>query len=90
MLKMNTDGASQGIPGIAGAGGLLRNEKGEWVMGFAAHLGVCTSVAAELYVIRTGLALALAWKYGYSSIVCEVDAKSVLQLIENGNNIHHP
>ncbi|KAE8658336.1 hypothetical protein F3Y22_tig00116971pilonHSYRG00198 [Hibiscus syriacus] len=57
-LKLNTDGASQGNPGVAGADGLLRNEAADWILGFTAHLGICTSVAAELYAIRTGLSLA--------------------------------
>ncbi|KAE8680494.1 hypothetical protein F3Y22_tig00111388pilonHSYRG00182 [Hibiscus syriacus] len=49
-LKLNTDGASQGNPGVAGAGGLLRDEMGHW--GVRGSAGVCSSVAAELYAIR--------------------------------------
>ncbi|KAE8657855.1 hypothetical protein F3Y22_tig00116978pilonHSYRG00006 [Hibiscus syriacus] len=57
-LKLNTDGASQCNQGVAGADDLLRDENGAWVMGFTAHLGTCTSVAAELFAIRMGISLA--------------------------------
>ncbi|KAE8734165.1 hypothetical protein F3Y22_tig00000778pilonHSYRG00265 [Hibiscus syriacus] len=87
-LKLNTDGVSQGNPGIARADGLLRDENGAWVMGFAAHLGTCTSVTAELFAIRMGLSL--AWKYGYYCVFCEVDAKLALNLINNCHSSLHP
>ncbi|KAE8697838.1 hypothetical protein F3Y22_tig00110610pilonHSYRG00677 [Hibiscus syriacus] len=79
-VKLNTDGACQGNPGVAGAGELFRSETGACIQGFATHLGVCSSVAAKLYAIRFGLSL--AWKFGFNCIVCEIDAKVVLQLIE--------
>nr|POE87207.1 putative ribonuclease h protein [Quercus suber] len=34
-FKLNTDGSSLGDPDLAGRGGLIRNDKGEWVKGFA-------------------------------------------------------
>lgn len=40
-MKMNTDGAAQGNPGVAGAGGILRGPDGVWLCGFRAHLGIC-------------------------------------------------
>ncbi|KAE8692339.1 hypothetical protein F3Y22_tig00110840pilonHSYRG00107 [Hibiscus syriacus] len=87
-VKLNTNGASKGNPGVAGIGGLLRSASGECIIGFAAHLGICTSVAAELYAIRIGLSI--AWKYGYCNAVCEVDAQVVLHLLESGNASTHP
>ncbi|OMO59932.1 reverse transcriptase [Corchorus capsularis] len=39
VVKLNTDGASRGNPGIAGAGGLIRDSTGKWFVGFAAQLG---------------------------------------------------
>lgn len=46
-LKLNIDGCSKGNPGLAGAGGLFRNWKGEWVVGFVANLGAATVSHAE-------------------------------------------
>ena len=48
---LNTDGAAKGNPGRAGAGGVLRGERGEWILGFAENLGVCSSVKAEVRAI---------------------------------------
>ncbi|KAE8682179.1 hypothetical protein F3Y22_tig00111273pilonHSYRG00171 [Hibiscus syriacus] len=87
-LKMNIDRACLWNPGIAGPIDLLRNEGEKWILGFVDHLGVCTSVAAELFAIRTGLSL--AWYYDYNTIVCEVDAQAVLQLIVDGDMTIHP
>lgn len=51
-MKFNTDGASCGNPGLAAAGGVIRDKSGSWLRGFALntefslhHLlncGVCT------------------------------------------------
>ena len=54
-VKLNSDGSSMGNPGLAGGGGLIRNEKGEWIKGYARAIGVTTSVAAELWAIRDGI-----------------------------------
>lgn len=46
--KLNSDGASSGNSGPAGCGGLIRNEKGEWKVGFAKKIGVTNNFIAEL------------------------------------------
>ncbi|KAE8655964.1 hypothetical protein F3Y22_tig00117012pilonHSYRG00121 [Hibiscus syriacus] len=87
-FKLNTDGACKGNPGISGAGGILRDERSNWMFGFFTHLRTCSSVAAELYVIRIGLSV--AWDHGFRAIECEVDARVALNLIEFGNISLHP
>ncbi|KAE8722059.1 hypothetical protein F3Y22_tig00014444pilonHSYRG00200 [Hibiscus syriacus] len=57
-IKLNTDGANQGNPGIPSAGEVFRNESGMWLLGFSAYLGTCLSLAAELHNIRIGLSFA--------------------------------
>lgn len=47
-FKLNSNGSSRGNPGLAGGGGLIRNDKGEWVKGYARAIDITTSVAAEL------------------------------------------
>ena len=37
--KLNSDGSSLGNPGLAG-GGLIRNDSGDWVKGYARSVGV--------------------------------------------------
>ena len=49
-LKLNTDGSNVGNLGIASGGGLICNENGDWVMGFARSLGITSGVMAELWL----------------------------------------
>lgn len=57
-VKLNTNGASQGNPGKAGGGGVIRDSFGKWVKGFSRSIGVATSVMVECWAIRDGLVLA--------------------------------
>jgi len=56
-VKLNTDGAAAGNTGLAGCGGLLRDEHGNWLAGFARRIGTTTSFVAELWGLRDGLSL---------------------------------
>ena len=42
-MKLNTDGSSLGNPGLAAAGGLIRDGNGSWVVGFTRKIGVASS-----------------------------------------------
>ncbi|CAA7059623.1 unnamed protein product [Microthlaspi erraticum] len=46
--KMNTDGASRGNPGSTATGGVLRDEYGTWVSGFALNIGVFCSTSRAM------------------------------------------
>jgi len=52
---LNTDGAVKGGTGPAGAGGVLRDDKGEWILGFSEYLGHCTAIKAEIRAALRGL-----------------------------------
>ncbi|PKI55955.1 hypothetical protein CRG98_023687 [Punica granatum] len=47
-MKLNTDGVVRGSQGVTGAGGILRNSSGGWIIGFMQSLGVSTVTVAEL------------------------------------------
>ncbi|CAI9785060.1 unnamed protein product [Fraxinus pennsylvanica] len=49
--KLNTDGCCLGNPGICGAGGNIRNEKGDIVIAFTEYLGEGTNNGAELVLL---------------------------------------
>jgi len=38
-VALNTDGTARGNPGQAGAGGVIRGDRGEWIAGFSENLG---------------------------------------------------
>ncbi|KAL9290881.1 putative ribonuclease H domain, reverse transcriptase zinc-binding domain-containing protein [Arabidopsis thaliana] len=61
--KINTDGASRGNPGLASAGGVLRNSAGAWCGGFAVNIGRCSAPLAELWGVYYGLYMAWSWKW---------------------------
>lgn len=89
--KVNSDDSSLGNLGLAGGGGLIRNDKGEWIRGYARAIGSTTSAAAELWALRDGIRLCMA--LNLQAVVFELDAKIVIDLLSkeeksmNGNEI---
>lgn len=50
-ITLNTDSSSLGNPAESGAGGVARSANGEWLWGFALHLGVTNNTMAKLWGI---------------------------------------
>ena len=78
-VKLNSDGSAFGNPGSTGAGGVLRDCSGKWIIGFACHIGFTTSFVAKLWGLRDGLMLAR--RLDVSKIVIEIDVKSIVDLL---------
>jgi len=57
-MVLNTDGAVKMHCGRAGAGGVIRNAQGEWIVGFSECLGFCEPLKAELKGVLRGIRLA--------------------------------
>lgn len=53
--KSNTEGVAKGNPGTASCGGLVRNDVGEWVVGFDLKIGYCSAYNAESWGILRGI-----------------------------------
>nr|XP_023911030.1 uncharacterized protein LOC112022645 [Quercus suber] len=47
-VKLNTDRAAKGNLGLAGCGGVVRDENGKWLTGFSKRIRISTSFVAEL------------------------------------------
>ena len=75
-----------GNPGLAGGGGIIRNDKGEWVKGFARAIRSTTSVAAELWSLRDGIRLCITLKL--PAVEIELDSKLVVDLMKK--ELDHP
>ena len=56
-IKLNIDGSAISNPGVAKAGGILRNHSGDWISGFSLHLGLASNNMVELTAVRQGLGL---------------------------------
>ncbi|KAH1115540.1 hypothetical protein J1N35_008918 [Gossypium stocksii] len=79
--KLNTNGSSQGNPGKAGVGAIIRDHKGNWAKRCSRHIPKANSVEAELCALRDGLKLAVNLNITHLEI--EVDATSIISLIPN-------
>jgi len=87
-LKINTDGASRGNPGLATAGGVLQDNEGRWCGGFSLNIGRSSAPMAELWGAYYGLYL--AWERKSSHIELEVDSEIVVGFLKTGISDHHP
>uniref|UniRef100_A0A1J3JIW1 Putative ribonuclease H protein n=1 Tax=Noccaea caerulescens TaxID=107243 RepID=A0A1J3JIW1_NOCCA len=87
-FKLNTDGASRGNPGLATAGGVLRNQHGEWCGGFGLNIGRCTAPLAELWGVYYGLYI--AWDKKIPRLEVEVDSELVVGFLTTGIGDAHP
>lgn len=54
-LLLNSYGSRRQTDNHASAGGLIRDASGNWVTRFMVHIGVTSSLEAELWGVRQGL-----------------------------------
>ena len=80
-MKLNKDGASNAFLGLAGGGGLIRDEAGRWVVGFTRKLGKVNSFLAELWAFRDGLLL--CQQMNMITLIVELDAKALVKALTN-------
>lgn len=83
-VKLNTVGSSLGNPGIAGCGGLVWDEDGKWVIGFARKIWKSSSFIAEIWALRDGLNVCL--RKNLLLVEVELDAKAVVDILARPNN----
>ncbi|XP_055962061.1 uncharacterized protein LOC130015619 [Mercurialis annua] len=82
-MKVNTDGAALGAPGLAGAGGIFRNYRGFVQRCFAIPLGICFAYEAEMVAVI--YAIQEAWRVGWNNIWIECDSLVIVNAIKGGN-----
>ncbi|KAL0297130.1 UNVERIFIED_CONTAM: hypothetical protein Sradi_6765100 [Sesamum radiatum] len=85
-MKLNTDGASKGSTGLAGAGGIIRDARGHTIVAFQEFLGLATNTFAEISAVAKGLEI--AHNMGLNDIWVEMDSKVGLLLILKKNTGH--
>ena len=78
---MNSDGSAINNPGKAGGGGLFCDHEGNWMKGYARGIGHTNSFLAELWALRDGLNIAR--EMGVSNLIIELDALSIVLLMNN-------
>jgi len=85
-IILNTDGAAKGNPGPTGAGGVLRGDKGEWLVGFLENLGHCSSIKAEFKAVWRGLNLANEMQA--QRVWLQIDSKIVVSMLTRQTQWH--
>ena len=78
-LKLNTDGSAQGNSGLAGGGGILRDDQGNQVLGYSRKIGRTTSFLVELWALRDRLHLCLS--KNHLDVEVELDAKIIVDAL---------
>ena len=82
-FKLNTNRLSSGSVGIATGGSLIRDEVGNWVIGFSRRIGRVDSFIAEIWALRDGLQL--CHQMNVRAIMIELDAKALVDVFNNSS-----
>jgi hypothetical protein len=75
-VLLNTDGAVKENR-IAGCGGVIRGDQGEWLGGFAKCVGLCSAFVAELWGVVEGLRY--AYHLGFRQIELNIDSAAAFK-----------
>ena len=83
-MKLNTDRSSISNPGMAGGGGGIRDEEGNWVVGFARRIRLASNFLAKLWALQDWLLLCL--QSYIQVVIIEMDAKAIVDAFSHHNN----
>ncbi|KAK9278780.1 hypothetical protein L1049_028358 [Liquidambar formosana] len=78
-VKLNTYGSSRGNPGESAGEGLLRDDAGNWMVGFCVNIGVCSVTGAKLWALFHGLKI--AWDEGVHKVIVAIDSAIVVNFM---------
>ncbi|XP_027090440.2 uncharacterized protein [Coffea arabica] len=78
--KINSDGCSKGNPGLSGGGGVLRDEQGNFLVGYSCFFGRLTSLHPELKALLFGVRLCL--ERGYTDLHIEADSLVLINMVQ--------
>ncbi|KAI3906218.1 hypothetical protein MKW92_046399 [Papaver armeniacum] len=79
--KLNFDGSVKYKSGMGSIGGVIRNHKGDFLLGYSEPIGKTTSTIAEITAFQRGLDLVL--ENGLHNVWFEGDEKRLLEIIAN-------
>ncbi|KAK6794984.1 hypothetical protein RDI58_008437 [Solanum bulbocastanum] len=84
---LNTDGAVKNNPGDGGLGGVVRNHKGDWVVGFVSKEANTTPILAELNALRQGLTMAIS--NNLVPLETNIDSQEVVNMFHEDNALYN-
>ena len=80
-VKLNTNGSANASSGSTEGGGLIRDDRGNWIMGFTRKIGKTNSFLAETWALRDGLLLCN--QLNLNVVMVELDAKALVDTLKN-------
>ena len=80
-VKLNIDGSADIATGTVGGEGLIRDDRGSWIMGFTRKIGKADSFLVETWALRDGLLLCN--QLNFNAIMVELDAKALVDALKN-------
>lgn len=87
-ITLETDGASRGNPGLAGAGVIIKDEQGRTIETIGKFLGRATNNQAEYQALITGLE-AVA-RHNPSAVTVQMDSELVVKQMNGEYRVRHP
>ena len=86
ILKINTDGSSQGNPGLTSIGGVGHDSFGDIQFMFSIYKDYHTNNLMEALAIL--VAVELCCQLGWKRIICETNSRVVVNLLNSQNFVH--
>ncbi|KAK5786060.1 hypothetical protein PVK06_040687 [Gossypium arboreum] len=78
-VHLFSDGAVARESGNASAGGVVRDQEGNWILGYTYYLGRCSPLKAELWGILDGIHISLS--KGYKKVKLQTDNIEVVRIL---------
>ena len=87
-LRLFTDGAARGNPGLAGLGVVIEDDQGMRLRGLHRYLGIATNNEAEYHALIDGLKAVADWKPDRLEV--NLDSKLVVEQIKGNYRVKKP
>ena len=80
-VKLNTNGSADVASGTAKGEGLIRDDRGNWIIGFTRKIDKANSFLTETWAMRDGLLLCN--QLNLNAITVKLDAKALVDALKN-------
>lgn len=80
-VKLNANGAASEPTKKARCGGLIKDDQGNWMVGFSRNIGQANSFMAETWALWDGLMLCL--QLNLQNVVIELDARALVDALSS-------
>ncbi|CAN1120866.1 Putative ribonuclease H protein At1g65750 [Linum perenne] len=86
-FTLNSDGSLHTNSNSAAVGGLIRDDQGRFIVGFATKLGSCSIARAEMRGIVDGMTI--AWNHGIRKLQIQSDSVTAVRMLSDALWLNH-